>query len=100
MNRRWMSRALIALVVPALAVPALASSATAAPTVKVPTINAAAKVYPHLAGGTATESATKVYGPGKKCGQTKVIKGATGRTASDPCAPPPLPHRDQGFRNP
>ncbi|GAA4711355.1 hypothetical protein [Nocardioides conyzicola] len=82
MNRRWMSRALIALVVPALAVPALASSATAAPTVKVPTINAAAKVYPHLAGGTATETATKVYGPGKKCGQTKVVKGASGRTAS------------------
>lgn len=82
MNRRWLTRALIALAVPALTVTALGSTATAAPGAKVPTIEAVAKIYPHLAGGTATESATKVYGPGKKCGTTKVIKGASGRSAS------------------
>jgi len=82
MNRRWLTRALIALAVPALIVPALATSATAAGGAKVPTIAAVAKIYPHLAGGTATETATKVYGPGKKCNTTKVIKGASGRSAS------------------
>ena len=82
MNRRWLSRALIALAVPALTVSAVTSSATAASTAKTPSIQAVAKVYPHLAGGTATESATKVYGPGKKCNTTRVIKGASGRSAS------------------
>jgi hypothetical protein len=82
MNRRWLTRALIALAVPALTVTALGTSATAAPGAKVPTIDTVAKIYPHLTGGTATESATKVYGPGKKCGTTKVIKGASGRSAS------------------
>ena len=82
MNRRWLTRALIALAVPALTVPALATSATAAGGAKVPTIDAVAKTYPHLAGGTANESAMKVYGPGKKCKTSKVIKGASGRSAS------------------
>jgi hypothetical protein len=82
MSRRWLSRALIALVIPAVTVPTLASSATAAATAQVPSIAAVAKIYPHLEGGTASESATKVYGPGKKCGQTKVIKKASGRSAS------------------
>lgn len=82
MSRQRLTRALIALAVPALIVPAIASSATAAATVKVPTVEAVAKIYPHLAGGTSSESAAKVYGPGKKCGQTKVVKGASGRTAS------------------
>lgn len=82
MNRRWLTRALIALAVPALTVTALASSATAAPGAKVPTIDTVAKIYPHLAGGTSTENAMKVYGPGKKCNTTKAVKGATGRSAS------------------
>ena len=80
MNRRWITQALIALAVPALTVTALASSATAA-TVDVPTIDAVAKIYPHLDGGTASESAVKVYGPGKKC-TTTVIRGASGTSAS------------------
>lgn len=82
MNRRWLTRALIALAVPALAVPALATSATAAGGAKVPTIDAVAKIYPHLAGGTSAENAMKVYGPGKKCNTSKVIKAASGRMAS------------------
>lgn len=82
MNRRWLTRALIALAVPALTVSALTTSATAAGGAKVPTIDAVAKTYPHLAGGTASESAMKVYGPGKKCNTTKVVKGASGRSAS------------------
>jgi hypothetical protein len=87
MNRRRLTRALIALAVPALTVSALTvsavtSSATAGSTAQTPTIEAVAKVYPHLAGGTATGSATKVYGPGKKCNTTRVIKGASGRSAS------------------
>ena len=76
MNRRWLTRALIALAVPALTVPALATSATAAGGAKVPTIDAVATTYPHLAGGTATESPMKVYGPGKKC---KHHQGRQGR---------------------
>ena len=82
MHRRWLSRALIALVVPAVSVPALVGSATAATGAKVPSIEAVAKIYPHLKGGTATESGGKVYGPGKKCGTTRVIKGASQRSAS------------------
>jgi hypothetical protein len=82
MHRRWLSRALIALAAPALIVPAFASTATAAATAQVPGIDAVAEIYPHLEGGTATESAGKVYGPGKKCGTTKVIKGASQRSAS------------------
>ena len=84
MHRRWLTRALIALVVPvALSAPALTTSATAAGGgAKVPTVAAVAKIYPHLAGGTSTESAAKVLGPGKKCNTTKVIKGASQRTAT------------------
>ncbi len=82
MNRRWLTRALIALAVPALTVAALANPASAAGGAKVPTIDAVAKTYPHLKGGTATESDLKVYGPGKKCNTSKVVKGASGRSAS------------------
>lgn len=84
MHRRWLSRALIALVVPAtLSAPALTSTATAAPAGPgVPTVPQAATVYPHLAGGTSTESAGKVYGPGKRCKAGKPIKGASARSAS------------------
>jgi hypothetical protein len=82
MHRRWLSRALIALAVPALTVPAVASSATAAGTAEVPTIAAVAGIYPHLEGGTANESTSKVYGPGKKCKPGKPIKGASARSAS------------------
>ncbi len=81
MHRRWLTRALTALVAPALIVPALATSATAAGA-EVPGIDAVAEIYPHLEGGTVSESAGKVYGPGKKCGTTKVIKGASQRSAS------------------
>ncbi|GAA1760953.1 hypothetical protein GCM10009795_004240 [Nocardioides hankookensis] len=82
MHRRWLNRALIALVAPALIVPAVSSSATAAATAQVPSIGAVAKIYPHLEGGTANESAAKVLGPGKKCKTGKPIKGASQRTAS------------------
>ena len=82
MHRRMLTRALIALAVPALIVPAAATSATAADTAQVPTIDAAAEIYAHLEGGTAYESAGKVYGPGKKCKPGKAIKGASSRTAS------------------
>lgn len=80
MSRRWLSRALIALVVPAVTVPALAMSATAAGAAKVPSVEATAKIYPHV--GTSSESTSKVYGPGKKCGQQKVVKGASQTTAA------------------
>jgi len=80
MHRRWLSRALIALAVPALIVPA--ATATAAAPAKVPTIDAVAKIYPHLAGGTASESTSKVLGPGKKCKAGKAIKGASSTSAS------------------
>lgn len=81
MHRRWLTRALTALIAPAFIVPVLATSATAAGA-EVPGIDAVAEIYPHLEGGTANESAGKVYGPGKKCGTTKVIKGASQRNAS------------------
>jgi hypothetical protein len=80
MSRRWMSLALIALVVPAVTVPALATSATAAGSAKVPSVEATATIYPHVA--TSSESTSKVFGPGKKCGSQKVIKGASQTSAS------------------
>ena len=79
MHRRWLTRALIAFAAPALTVVALAPAATAA--AEVPTIDAVAKIYPHLEGGTASVSTSKVYGPAKKC-KTKVIKGASQTSAS------------------
>ncbi len=83
MHRRWLTRALIALAVPALTVPAIASSATAAASYPgVPTIDSVATIYAHLDGGTASESTSKVYGPGKKCKPGKAIKGAGARSAS------------------
>jgi len=82
MNRRWLSRALIALAVPALIAPVAATSATAAAPAKVPTIDAVAKIYPHLAGGTANASSSKVIGPGKKCKPGKPIKNASSTSAS------------------
>ncbi|MFC7494494.1 MULTISPECIES: hypothetical protein [unclassified Nocardioides] len=80
MSRRWMNRALIALVVPVVTVPVLATSATAAGAAKVPTAEATAKIYPHVS--TVSESTSKVFGPGKKCGSQKVIKGASQTSAS------------------
>ena len=83
MHRRWLPRALIALAAPVLAVAATTTSATAAASgAQVPSIDDVAQIYPHLEGGTANESAGKVYGPGKKCNTTKVIKGASQRSAS------------------
>lgn len=84
MNRRWLSRALIALAVPvALTAPTVNSTATAAGAGPgVPSIAAAATVYPHLAGGTSTESTSKVLGLGKNCKPGKPIKGASSKTAS------------------
>ncbi|HEY0888253.1 MAG TPA: hypothetical protein VGE38_01405 [Nocardioides sp.] len=84
MPKRWLTRALIALVVPAtLAAPALTTSATAAVNGPgVPTVAQVATVYPHFAGGTSSESTSKVLGPGKKCKPGKPIKGASARTAS------------------
>jgi hypothetical protein len=83
MHRRWLTRALIALAAPVLTLPALAWSATAAGGgAKVPGIDAVATIYTHLEGGTASESSGKVYGPGKKCHTSKVIKGASQRSAS------------------
>ena len=83
MHRR-LSRALIALAVPAiLTTPALVPSATAAPAGPgVPTVTQVASVYPHLAGGTSTESTSKVHGPGRRCRTGKPIKGASARSAS------------------
>lgn len=81
MHRRWLTRALIALALPALTVTAQsATAAGAAP--DVPSIDAVAGIYPHLQGGQASESTSKVYGPGKKCKTGKAIKGAGARTAS------------------
>jgi hypothetical protein len=84
MHRRWLSRALIALVVPAtLTAPALVPSATAAAKGPgVPSVSSVAKIYPHFAGGTSSESTSKVIGPGKKCKPGKAIKGASARFAS------------------
>ena len=83
MHRRWLSRTLIALVVPAtLTAPALVTSATAATGPGVPSVASVAKIYPHLAGGTSSESTSKVIGPGKSCKAGKPIKGASARTAS------------------
>jgi hypothetical protein len=82
MHRPWLTRVLIALAVPALTVPAIASSATAASYPDVPSIGAVAKIYAHLDGGTANESTSKVYGPGKNCKPGRAIKRAGARTAS------------------
>lgn len=83
MHRRWLTRALIALAVPALTVPAIASSATAAAAYPdVPTIDDVATIYTHLDGGSASESTSKVYGPGRKCKPGKAVDGAGARSAS------------------
>jgi hypothetical protein len=82
MHRRWLTRALIALAVPALTVPAATSATAAAAYPDVSSGDAVAKIYPHLEGGTANESTSKVYGPGKNCKPGKAIKGAGARSAS------------------
>jgi hypothetical protein len=82
MHRRWLSRALIALVAPAVIIPAATSATAAGSGPQVPTIEAVAKIYPHLEGGTASVSTSKVHGPGKDCKAGKVIKGASARYAS------------------
>lgn len=83
MHRRWLSRALVALVVPAtLSAPALVASAQAAPAPRVPSLAQATAIYPHLAGGTATETSGKVYGIGKNCRPGKPIQGAAQKSVS------------------
>lgn len=84
MHRRRLTRALVALAVPAtLAVPALASTAEAAGAgPRVPSVAAVAKIYPHLAGGTSSESVSTVIGPGRNCKPGKPVKGASARSAS------------------
>lgn len=86
MHRRRLSRALIALVVPATLASATlvagAPAATAAQGPGVPSVTVVAKIYPHFAGGTSSESTSKVLGPGKNCKPGKPIKGASARTAS------------------
>ena len=82
MHRRWLTRALIALAVPALIAPAATSATAAASYPGVPTIDAVANIYPHLDGGSASESTSKVFGPGKKCKPGKAINGAGARSAS------------------
>lgn len=77
MTRR-LHRALVPLAAAALVVPATASTASAAKAPGVPGVAAVAKIYPHLAGGSATKgTASIVRLPGKKCdGQGKKVKGA------------------------
>jgi hypothetical protein len=83
MHRRWLSRALIALVVPAtLSAPALVSSAEAATAPRVPSLAQATAIYPHLSGGTATQSSGKVFGIGKNCKPGRAIKGAAQTSVS------------------
>ena len=77
---RLVNRVLIALAVPALLIPA--ASATAAGTAQVPSIDEVAKIYKHLDGGSAYESTSKVFGPGKKCKPGKAIKGASATSAT------------------
>jgi hypothetical protein len=76
MSRRWLSRALVALAVPALLVPTLSNPAVAAKGASVPSVAKVAKIYPYLAGGSATKSTTKVTRIGKNCKPGKAIKGA------------------------
>ncbi|GAA4731038.1 hypothetical protein GCM10023350_12960 [Nocardioides endophyticus] len=90
MSRRWLSRALVALAVPALVVPTLSSPAVAAKGAAVPSVAKVAKIYPYLAGGSATTSTTKVTRIGKDCKPGKPVKGATVTSATyspaDPAA--------------
>lgn len=83
MTHRWLTRALVAVAVPALLAPALVSSASAAPTAPpVPTLEAVAKIYPHLEGGSADITrGRKIRMPEKSCKSGSVIKGATGQGA-------------------
>ncbi|GAA4377958.1 hypothetical protein [Nocardioides caricicola] len=78
---RLVNRVLIALAVPALLIPA-ASATAAAGTAQVPSIDQVAEIYEHLDGGSAYESTSKVFGPGKKCKPGKAIKGASARSAT------------------
>lgn len=82
MSRRWLTRTAVALAVPVLAVPALTTPAVAASAPKVPTVAKVAKIYPYLAGGTATEATSKVKSAGKNCKAGKPVKGASARSAS------------------
>ena len=90
MSRRRLSRALVALAVPALLVPTLSTPAVAAKGPGVPSVTKVAKLYPYLAGGSATTSTTKVTRIGKDCKPGKPIKGAKATTATyspaDPAA--------------
>lgn len=89
MSHHRLTRALIALAVPALTVSALTTPATAATKgPAVPTVEQVAKVYPHLAGGTAYAASSKVLGLGRNCKPGKPIKGASATTASYTSADP------------
>jgi hypothetical protein len=90
MSRRLVARAIIALAVPALLVPALSTPAVAARGASVPSVEKVAGIYPHLAGGSATESTDKVKGLTKKCELGKAVKGASitssAYSSADPAA--------------
>jgi hypothetical protein len=90
MSRRLLSRALVALAVPALLVPTLSNPAVAAKGADVPSVAKVAKIYPYLAGGSATKSTAKVTRIGKDCKPGKAIKGASVTSAAyspaDPAA--------------
>ncbi|HEY1116601.1 MAG TPA: hypothetical protein VGE43_02780 [Acidimicrobiales bacterium] len=82
MLRTRLARLSTAVAAAALLVPALAPAAQAAPAPKVPTLKAVTKIYPHFAGGEAYRSTfDEVYAAGKKCNETKSVKG-TGSGAS------------------
>lgn len=83
MNRRRLTRALIAVALPALLVPTFSSPASAAAKAPaVPKLAQVAKVYPHLKDGSVDVTREKVYAAGKNCHQGKAIKGATARSAT------------------
>lgn len=75
---RWHTRAAVTLAAAALVVPTTATSATAAAAPGVPKVAAVAKIYPYLAGGSATTGkSSDVRLPSKKCnGKGTKVKGA------------------------
>lgn len=82
MTRRWLTRVAAVVAVPALVVPALSTPAVAAGAPKTPTVAKVAKLYPHLAGGSAQETTSKVKSVTKKCKAGKTVKGAKARYTS------------------
>ncbi|WP_121255712.1 sensor domain-containing protein [Nocardioides ferulae] len=94
MSRRRHRAALVlaaaALVVPATAAPATAAAKPPA----VPKVGAVAKIYPHLAGGSADEYTGQVPSIGKGCSEGKPVKGARYRSASYQAADATYPTGD------